>query len=85
MDGIKNERIYTTVAYCYSCKNISEASISFRYRCSSEDLMSLNTLTRTTKATEEVYGVEDLKPAVQEHGSVMIREGRVISFPNMSD
>ncbi|KAL8751119.1 MAG: hypothetical protein Q9184_006170 [Pyrenodesmia sp. 2 TL-2023] len=36
--------------------------------------MSLNSLTRTTKATEDVYGVEDLQPAVQEQGSVMIRE-----------
>lgn len=47
--------------------------------------MSLNTLTSTTKATENVYGVEDLQPAVQEHGSVVIREGRVISFPNVRD
>lgn len=62
---------------------MSEASISFRHRCDSEDLMSLNSLTRTTKETEEVYGVEDLKPAIQELGSVIIREGRVISFPNV--
>ncbi|KAL8906012.1 MAG: hypothetical protein Q9207_002297 [Kuettlingeria erythrocarpa] len=48
-----------------------------------QDLMSLNSLTRTTKETEEVYGVEDLKPAIQELGSVIIREGRVISFPNV--
>lgn len=45
--------------------------------------MSLNSLTRTTKETEEVYGVEDLKPAVQELGSVIIRAGRAISFPNV--
>ncbi|KAL8919372.1 MAG: hypothetical protein Q9208_006825 [Pyrenodesmia sp. 3 TL-2023] len=31
---------------------------------------------------EDVYGVEDLQPAVQEQGSVIIRESRVISFPN---
>ncbi|KAL9637114.1 MAG: hypothetical protein Q9204_001998 [Flavoplaca sp. TL-2023a] len=80
---MENERICATVMYCYSCENVSDASISFRHRCSSEDLMSLNTLTRTTKATEDVYGVEDLQPAVQEHGSVIIREGRVISFPNV--
>lgn len=45
--------------------------------------MSLNSLTKTTKTTEDVYGVEDLRPALQEQGSVMIREGRVISFPNV--
>ena len=80
---MENERICATVIYCYSWDNVSEASISFRHRCSSDDLMSLNTLTKTTKATEDVYGVEDLQPAVQEHGSVVIREGRVISFPNV--
>lgn len=85
MNGVKNERICATVMYCYSCENMSDASISFRHRCSSEDLMSLNALTRTTKETEDVYGVEDLKPAVQEQGSVIIREGRVISFPNVGD
>ncbi|KAI4277767.1 MAG: hypothetical protein LQ337_001525 [Flavoplaca oasis] len=83
VQGQLNERICATVMYCYSCDNVSDASISFRHRCSSEDLMSLNTLTSTTKATENVYGVEDLQPAVQEHGSVVIREGRVISFPNV--
>ncbi|KAL8799664.1 MAG: hypothetical protein Q9182_005734, partial [Xanthomendoza sp. 2 TL-2023] len=50
-----------------------------------EDIMSLNTLTRTTKETEDVYGVEDLQPAVQELGTVIVRENRVISFPNVSD
>ncbi|KAL8927676.1 MAG: hypothetical protein Q9172_001236 [Xanthocarpia lactea] len=49
-----------------------------------QGMLWLNSVTRTTKATEDVYGVEDLKPAVQEQGSVMIREGRVISFPNAS-
>lgn len=80
---MKNERICASVVYCYDCDNISEASISFRHRCSTEDLTSLNTLTRTTKETEDIYGVEDLKPAVQEQGSVAIREGRAISFPNV--
>ncbi|KAL8966299.1 MAG: hypothetical protein Q9183_003432, partial [Haloplaca sp. 2 TL-2023] len=65
-------------------ENISEASISFRHRCSDEEPQWLNTLTSTTKATEEVYGIEDLKPAVQELGNVVIREGRVISLPNAS-
>ncbi|KAL8874896.1 MAG: hypothetical protein Q9198_006673, partial [Flavoplaca austrocitrina] len=83
VQGQLNERICATVMYCYSCDNVSGASISFRHRCSSDDLMSLNTLTKTTKATEDVYGVEDLQSAVQEHGSVVIREGRVISFPNV--
>ncbi|KAI4140063.1 MAG: hypothetical protein LQ341_003980, partial [Variospora aurantia] len=83
VQGLLNERICASVVYCYDCDNISEASISFRHRCSTEDLMSLNTLTRTTKETEDIYGVEDLKPAVQEQGSVAIREGRAISFPNM--
>ncbi|KAL8846746.1 MAG: hypothetical protein Q9221_008189 [Calogaya cf. arnoldii] len=79
----KNERVCATVLYCYSSSNISSASISFRHRCDSEDLMTLNSLTRTTKETEDVYGVKDLEPAVQELGSVVIREGRVISFPNV--
>ncbi|KAL9011947.1 MAG: hypothetical protein Q9173_003250 [Seirophora scorigena] len=83
VQGQLNERVCATVVYFYSCENTSDASISFRHRCSSDDLMSLNSLTRTTKATEDVYGVEDLRPAVQEQGSVMIREGRVISFPNV--
>ncbi|KAL8905735.1 MAG: hypothetical protein Q9207_002449 [Kuettlingeria erythrocarpa] len=67
------------------CENTTDASLSFRHRCSSDDLKSLNSLTRTTKATEDVYGVEDLQPAVQEQGSVTIREGRVVGFPNVGD
>ncbi|KAL8775922.1 MAG: hypothetical protein Q9203_002485 [Teloschistes exilis] len=71
VQGQLNERICATVVYCYSCENISEASISFRHRCSSDALEWLNTVTTTTKATEDVYGVEDMKPAVQEQGSVL--------------
>ncbi|KAI4090978.1 MAG: hypothetical protein LQ339_008225, partial [Xanthoria mediterranea] len=82
VQGQLNERICATVMYCYSSENIAAVSISFRNRCGNEDLMSLNTLTRTTKQTEDVYGVEDLKPAIQELGSVTIREGLAISFPN---
>ncbi|KAI4200083.1 MAG: hypothetical protein LQ348_001791 [Seirophora lacunosa] len=83
VQGQLNERVCATLVYCYSCENTTDASISFRHRCSSDDLMSLNSLTKTTKTTEDVYGVEDLRPALQEQGSVMIREGRVISFPNV--
>ncbi|KAL8992781.1 MAG: hypothetical protein Q9169_006840 [Polycauliona sp. 2 TL-2023] len=82
VQGRLNERICATVLYCYSCENLSEASISFRHRCDSEDLMSLNSLAETT-AAEDVYGVKHDEPAVQEHGSVVIQEGRAISFPNV--
>ncbi|KAL8809336.1 MAG: hypothetical protein Q9200_003506 [Gallowayella weberi] len=85
VQGQLNERICATVIYCYSSENTSGASMSFRHRCDSEEIMSLNTLTRTTKETEDVYGVEDLQPAVQELGTVMIQESRAISFPNVSD
>ncbi|KAI4202378.1 MAG: hypothetical protein LQ350_002596 [Teloschistes chrysophthalmus] len=77
VQGQLNERICATVVYCYSCENISEASLSFRHRCSTDAHQWLNTVTRTTKETEDVYGVEDSTWAVQELGSVMIREGRV--------
>ncbi|KAL8993867.1 MAG: hypothetical protein Q9169_006022 [Polycauliona sp. 2 TL-2023] len=36
-----------------------------------------------TTAAEDVYGVKHDEPAVQEYGSVMIQEGRAISFPNV--
>lgn len=85
MDGVKNERICATTLYCYSYENISDASISFEHRCYSKDLISLNSLTKTTKVTEDDNEVKDLQPAVQEQGSILIQEGRVINFSNVGE
>ena len=68
--------------YCYSSTNITTTSISFRHRVSNEEAIWLNSVTKTTKDTEDVYGIKDQGPAVQELGKVDIRDGRVISFPN---
>lgn len=80
---LQNERICASVVYCYDCENILDASMSFRSRVSNEEPMWLNSVTKTTMETEDVYDIEDLTSAVQELGHLTIREDRVISFPNV--
>lgn len=79
----QNERICATMLYCYSSSNISEASLSFRHRVSNDEAISLSTLARSVEECEEAYGIKDFGPAVQILGHVIIKEDRVISFPNV--
>jgi len=45
--------------------------------------MDLNTLTETTKDTEDIYGIKDGEPTLQVMGDVTVRKDRVICFPNV--
>lgn len=80
---MQNERICATFLYCYSYSNIRECSLSFRHRVSNDEPMDLNTLSPTTADTEEIYGIKDYEPCVQDLGNVAIRENRVIGLPNV--
>lgn len=79
----QNERICASVLYFYNCENVTEGSISYRQRVSNEEPMDVNVFADTTEDTENIYGIKDCDPAVQTLGDVMIREDRVISFPNV--
>ncbi|KAJ2061199.1 hypothetical protein GGI17_003234 [Coemansia sp. S146] len=68
--GLANERIIATGMFFYGVVNIAPANVRFREALSSLDIESKNN-----------WGEEDL--ASQELGSVVIKDGRCVVFPNI--
>jgi hypothetical protein len=82
-DGLLNEHIAGVAMYCFDLENLTDARISFFQSISMTgiefafdwDLWDIPHL-------EELFGVQDGGPAFQELGSVSIRQGSLITFPN---
>ncbi|KAL1664561.1 hypothetical protein GGF50DRAFT_114974 [Schizophyllum commune] len=78
-DGLWNEDIVSTFVYHLDSENVCEARTSFREGTvepayhSKDDHVCMETL----------YGIEDGEPCVQEVGSVIMKVGRCIAFPNI--
>ncbi|OBT68196.1 hypothetical protein VE03_02361 [Pseudogymnoascus sp. 23342-1-I1] len=85
IDGMLNEHIVATSIYLYDESNVTDAKITFRqevwtqpkcYGCYSED----------NNAFAEVFGLDARQyedgPSMQELGSVPMRKGRLLTWPN---
>ncbi|KAI5900572.1 uncharacterized protein SCHCODRAFT_02526805 [Schizophyllum commune H4-8] len=77
-DGLWNEGIVSTFVYYHDLVNVREARISFREGTaepayhSKDDHLSMETL----------YGIEDGEPCVQGVGSIALKSGCCIAYPN---
>ncbi|KAL1678649.1 hypothetical protein EV122DRAFT_278024 [Schizophyllum commune] len=78
-DGLWNEDIVSTFVYHLDSENVCEARTSFREGTvepayhSKDDHVCMETL----------YGIEDGEPCVQEVGSIAMKAGRCVAYPNI--
>ena len=80
-DGLLSEHMVGTAVYFFDMENVSGSRLLFRqeieinpgvYQFEEWDVPYL----------EELFGVKDEKPALQELGSVLVGQGLLIVFPN---
>lgn len=81
VEGGLNERICASAIYYLDQDNVSDSHLAFRQ--SLEDLeMSMIPEQYNWESLEAYLGIEQGGPAVQDIGSVLTREGRLLVFPN---
>lgn len=84
LEGKLNEHIVATSIYYYDVDNISESRIRFR-QDSDLDFMEVEYSADDHGPIEDAYGVRDLHngDAIQETGSIVTRQDRLLVFPNI--
>ncbi|KAL4898354.1 hypothetical protein BDV59DRAFT_166696 [Aspergillus ambiguus] len=87
IEGQLNERICATAIYYYDSENITETTLSFRQRVDEEKLSHVSYEQDRHEFVNVVYGFQesaiDNDHITQELGSVICREGRLLTFPNI--
>lgn len=74
-----NERIRASAIYYYDEDNISTSKLAFRQACDELDDYVINDDT----GIEQVFGIERDEPLIQQLGSVVTRQNRLLAFSNM--
>ncbi|KAL2106339.1 hypothetical protein VUR80DRAFT_6868 [Thermomyces stellatus] len=88
VEGNVNEHIAGTAIYCLESENVSTPSLSFRIETAGDQEELSGRITQGGSGwAEQAYGVsldESCGPMrVQNYGSVEIKEGRLLAFPNV--
>ena len=86
IQGRCNERICASAMYMYGSHNISQSpapKISFRRRIHAEEAALAKGYIQTPPFAPELYGAKSGDPVIQHMGNVQLREGRVITWPNI--
>ncbi|KAL9026239.1 MAG: hypothetical protein Q9196_005064, partial [Gyalolechia fulgens] len=79
----KNERVCATATYVYSTANVSSPTISFRRRVCPDEAMAAGGQINTPPFAPEIFGAKDGDPLIQNFGHVVLRESRVVVWPNV--
>lgn len=83
VQGQRNEYICATAILAFSIHNVTQPRLSFRRRVWTEEAdLAWGYITEPPFAPE-IYGAKTGDPAVQHIGDVDLREGRLITFPNI--
>lgn len=82
IEGSLNERICATVLYYYDEDNITDSTLAFRHALDGDHLTMLPEQNEY-ESLEAWLGIENDGPMVQELGSVLTRQGRMLAFPNI--
>ena len=82
VEGAGNENICASAIYYYESENISESLLSFRQHVVDQD-MELEYEQDDHRALETIFGFENDSARIQNLGSVVTRQGRMITFPNI--
>ncbi|KAF0315041.1 DUF4246 domain-containing protein [Colletotrichum asianum] len=84
IEGLMNEHICATALYYYDNENITESRLAFRTRSSGGDFRSeLRYEQSDFSSTRRTFSRDHSGNIVQNLGSVLIREDRLITFPNV--
>ncbi|KAL8942147.1 MAG: hypothetical protein Q9216_001832 [Gyalolechia sp. 2 TL-2023] len=81
IEGQANESICASALYYYSSHNITDSYLSFRQQTYTGGM--LNYPQNEHRAAEQIYGIENEEPAIQNLGKVLTRESRLLCFPNV--
>ncbi|KAM5469176.1 hypothetical protein MauCBS54593_004528 [Microsporum audouinii] len=82
VEGQLNEHICATALYYYDSVNITESRLEFRHLASFYDADEVKYEQDDHAWLKEVFGCEQYGSTVQEIGSVLCKEGRLVTFPN---
>ncbi|KAF8885777.1 hypothetical protein BD779DRAFT_658289 [Infundibulicybe gibba] len=83
IEGRLNEHICATALYCYDSVNVTKNCLAFRQRCTCPEISGGIDEQHERDLLNNIFGVNPGEPAIQEIGSVEMREGRLITFPNI--
>ncbi|KAK4691600.1 hypothetical protein P7C71_g5428, partial [Lecanoromycetidae sp. Uapishka_2] len=83
VEGQMNEHICASALYYYSSENISDSFLGFRTWVDSQSLEEKAYGQDDYEGVEQIYGIEQHGPAVQELGRILTKEGRLLAFPNV--
>ncbi len=83
VQGQRNERICATAVYVYSALNTTPAQISFRRRVHVEEALIAKDYIQEPPWAPEIYGARHGDPAIQHIGDIHLREGRLVTYPNI--
>lgn len=83
VEGQLNEHICATALYYYDNENIMPSQLAFRQQSDTDEASEMNYPQGVHDWLTEIYGCENDRAAVQEVGSVVCSEGRLLTFPNI--
>ncbi|KAF4950576.1 hypothetical protein FSARC_13144 [Fusarium sarcochroum] len=84
IEGQLNEHICATALYYYDCDNITESRLDFRTPANQEDMMmELNHEQGDYENIERIYDIRSSEDTIQNIGSVLTRQDRMLFFPNV--
>ncbi|KAG7091943.1 hypothetical protein E1B28_008334 [Marasmius oreades] len=83
VEGQLNEHICASAIYYYSQDNVTDSRLAFRQLTDGNELGYKAYGQWDYEGVEELYGVKQGGPCVQEMGDVLTREGRILAFPNV--
>lgn len=72
-----------TASYVYSTSNVSSPTISFRRRVFPEEAIAAKGEITTPPFLPEIFGAKHGDPIIQDFGHVVLRENRVVVWPNV--
>ncbi|KAJ3563041.1 hypothetical protein NP233_g9195 [Leucocoprinus birnbaumii] len=81
---VENEHICATAIYYYDVENITPSHLAFRQASDTREVEEEVPYEQNDWAwVEPIFGLRTDEPAIQPVGSVLAREGRVVTFPNL--
>ncbi|OJD17723.1 hypothetical protein AJ78_02187 [Emergomyces pasteurianus Ep9510] len=83
VEGQLNEHICATALYYYDSANISESHLAFRQLSDQEEGEMVSYEQDQHDWLQEVFGCTNNGPPIQDIGSVVCKEGRLLTFPNI--
>ncbi|KAL8904481.1 MAG: hypothetical protein Q9207_003245 [Kuettlingeria erythrocarpa] len=83
VQGQTNERVCATASYVYLTSNVASPTISFRRRVFPEEAIAAKGEIATPPFLPEIFGAKHGEPVIQNLGDVVLRENRVVVWPNV--